>query len=361
MTLSLENGGGESFLGPVDEEAARQYESALTHKVRALMYEEFADPPVGYLPDDNRFHHMDGEAVIVSELTGDESYLDVGGGDGAYVELLAKVCGLQGEIVCLNNEANHYVTLEKELADNENVRFLEGDARQLPFEDESFDRVSIKNVLYHLDSPETAIDEAVRVLKPGGLLIIATRNPGNQGKMWCAMDDITEELQTMSRLGQTEPLRVLPNGKPIGRSDYSTTKPPEVFYRRFDMDRVRAEMQKRGLAVRSEFLQSSFHDDETRRSNMYLPLVTALRPPRHLYETAWSIYELSALSLRTAFRGEIPRGLDMLRAIERVLKPRFEAEVYRNGYYLEHLSQYVAAFEKPLRANPKLLGATALK
>ena len=40
----------------------------------------------------------------------------------------------------------------------------------LPFSDESFDLVYSSNVLEHTERPATVLDEALRVLKPGGIL-----------------------------------------------------------------------------------------------------------------------------------------------------------------------------------------------
>ncbi|MBI2099171.1 class I SAM-dependent methyltransferase [Candidatus Uhrbacteria bacterium] len=50
-----------------------------------------------------------------------------------------------------------------------------GDAHALPFPDNSFDLVLCIEVLEHLKSPERAIAEMKRVLRPGGKLILTTR------------------------------------------------------------------------------------------------------------------------------------------------------------------------------------------
>jgi ubiquinone/menaquinone biosynthesis C-methylase UbiE len=52
------------------------------------------------------------------------------------------------------------------------VRFEEGDAEQLRFAPKSFDLVISRHVLWTLPHPEVAIDEWLRVLRPGGRLAI---------------------------------------------------------------------------------------------------------------------------------------------------------------------------------------------
>jgi ubiquinone/menaquinone biosynthesis C-methylase UbiE len=48
------------------------------------------------------------------------------------------------------------------------IRFIQGDAQYLPFEDKSFDRVLMNFGLLHVSQPEKACAEACRVLKGGG-------------------------------------------------------------------------------------------------------------------------------------------------------------------------------------------------
>jgi len=52
------------------------------------------------------------------------------------------------------------------------VRFDEADAEQLPFAPRSFDLVVSRHVLWTLPHPEAAIDEWIRVLRPGGRLAV---------------------------------------------------------------------------------------------------------------------------------------------------------------------------------------------
>lgn len=52
------------------------------------------------------------------------------------------------------------------------VHLVEGDACALPFENSSFDYVKIRFAFHHFLDKEAAVDEAKRVLKPGGELSI---------------------------------------------------------------------------------------------------------------------------------------------------------------------------------------------
>lgn len=52
------------------------------------------------------------------------------------------------------------------------IRFEEGDAEQLPFAGGTFDLVVSRHVLWTLPHPEAAIDEWIRVLRPGGRLAV---------------------------------------------------------------------------------------------------------------------------------------------------------------------------------------------
>jgi len=55
------------------------------------------------------------------------------------------------------------------------------DACNLGFADESFDAVAIPFVLTLVPDPERALDEALRVLKPGGRIVITTRFGADEG------------------------------------------------------------------------------------------------------------------------------------------------------------------------------------
>jgi GT2 family glycosyltransferase len=56
------------------------------------------------------------------------------------------------------------------------VRFICGDATDLPFENESFDGLTMFDLLEHVPDDHEAVREAFRVLRPGGFLLVSTPN-----------------------------------------------------------------------------------------------------------------------------------------------------------------------------------------
>jgi ubiquinone/menaquinone biosynthesis C-methylase UbiE len=57
--------------------------------------------------------------------------------------------------------------------DIDNIRFENGSLLDIPFPDSSFDLVFSWGVIHHTPDPVRALDELVRVLEPGGTLVLA--------------------------------------------------------------------------------------------------------------------------------------------------------------------------------------------
>lgn len=97
--------------------------------------------------------------------------LEAGCGSGAICRELARWPQV-GEVVGLDPSPD-FLAKARELADGiPNLRFEEGDARSLPYEDEEFDAVVFHTCLTHVPGPEKALAEAFRVLRPGGRLAV---------------------------------------------------------------------------------------------------------------------------------------------------------------------------------------------
>ncbi|MBI5773733.1 MAG: bifunctional demethylmenaquinone methyltransferase/2-methoxy-6-polyprenyl-1,4-benzoquinol methylase UbiE [Verrucomicrobia bacterium] len=75
---------------------------------------------------------------------------------------------------------------EKGKSEPERVRFIQGDALNLPFAENSFDIVTISYGLRNLASVEAGLREMVRVAKPGGrLLVLDFGKPDNRAWRAC--------------------------------------------------------------------------------------------------------------------------------------------------------------------------------
>lgn len=97
--------------------------------------------------------------------------LDVASGDGALAELIAPRCR---SLTCLDLSAKVVGAGMQRLARFEHATFVEGDMHDVPFEAGSFDQVLLLNALAHAKDPSAVIEEAARVLRPGGTLVGAT-------------------------------------------------------------------------------------------------------------------------------------------------------------------------------------------
>jgi ubiquinone/menaquinone biosynthesis C-methylase UbiE len=103
--------------------------------------------------------------------------LDVGTGKGRFVIALARHVA-HVTTVDINAEELRCAQLEAAYAGlSDRIRFVLQDARRLPWPTASFDAVVSWNVFHHLDDPERVFCEMVRVLSPGGKLVLADFSP----------------------------------------------------------------------------------------------------------------------------------------------------------------------------------------
>jgi ArsR family transcriptional regulator len=104
------------------------------------------------------------------------SYLDLGTGTGRILELVAPRAS-RAVGIDLNGEMLTLARARIERAALPHVQVRRGDLFQLPYGDQSFDLITVHQVLHYLEDPSAAVSEAARVLKPGGRLVIADFAP----------------------------------------------------------------------------------------------------------------------------------------------------------------------------------------
>ena len=108
-------------------------------------------------------------ARLLAPLRGDERALDAGTGAGALALGLAP---LVGEVVGCDIVPEMLDEARKMAADLPSVSFVAGDIFALPFETGSFDIVGTIRTLHHLERPEKAIPELMRVTRANGRLLV---------------------------------------------------------------------------------------------------------------------------------------------------------------------------------------------
>ncbi|WDP93326.1 MAG: class I SAM-dependent methyltransferase [Desulfobacter sp.] len=109
--------------------------------------------------------------LVAGFKTASPRALDVGTGPGQFAFYLARA-GF--DVTGIDLSPNMIETAkEKGQELGLSVDFRTGDAEALPFEANTFDVVVSRNLVWTLPSPETAIQEWHRVLKPGGRIIIS--------------------------------------------------------------------------------------------------------------------------------------------------------------------------------------------
>lgn len=108
-----------------------------------------------------------------------ERILDIGSGNGLLTSELAKAVGPSGKVIGIDPSADMRASAETRCSDMAQVELREGSAETLPFADASFDKAVSVQVFEYLTDLDTACAEAMRVLKPGGRLVLSDMHFGH--------------------------------------------------------------------------------------------------------------------------------------------------------------------------------------
>lgn len=108
-------------------------------------------------------------AIAKAYLRPEMAVADVGAGTGFVAAGLAP---LVKRVYVVDGSAAMLEVAQKNLSQFDNVEYHEADGSGLPFPDESLDAVFANMYLHHTTDPLAAIREMVRVLHPGGRLVI---------------------------------------------------------------------------------------------------------------------------------------------------------------------------------------------
>ncbi len=124
----------------------------------------------------NRFQEAEARRIIADlALPAGSRGLDVGCGVGLYALWLAEAVGEGGRVVAIEPEPAKVEAARALVADEaagQRVAFEQGDATAIPLPDGSVDWVWCGDVLHHIVETERALRELLRVLRPGGRVIV---------------------------------------------------------------------------------------------------------------------------------------------------------------------------------------------
>lgn len=112
--------------------------------------------------------------TLALDMIGDgpfEFAVDLGTGTGRMLSLLAdrveRGTGIDNNADMLN-VARHRLTSDSK----SNISFRKSDLQSTPLDSQSADIITLHQVLHYLDEPQDALNEAARLLQPGGKLLI---------------------------------------------------------------------------------------------------------------------------------------------------------------------------------------------
>jgi len=128
---------------------------------------------------------MDYLVSVLSKIKSEKKrirVLDVGCGDGVVLKYVASICDKNDTIVGLDVSKLRLERAHKLLGSR--VKCVIGNATDLKFKTGFFDIVIFHHVLEHVPNDKKSLEEAYRVLKKGGYILVGVPNEGgNVGKL----------------------------------------------------------------------------------------------------------------------------------------------------------------------------------
>ena len=157
-------------------------------RAKRLVEEEWTDPAVveawrkWHEPWTEFFNPYTELMRQAGEIHAGQTILDVASGSGEPAITFARLVGSLGAITCTDMSVDMLKVAEANVkeAGLDNVSFKIADAHDLPFADNSFDRVVCRHGVMYFADDDKALREFYRVLKPDGRAVMTSAGPFEQ-------------------------------------------------------------------------------------------------------------------------------------------------------------------------------------
>ena len=190
-------------LGDAELRWAHRSHRLFDRKLFPRVYERFWRPAVAraFLGLTGPRHRKEREMILgMLGVARGERTLDVGCGPGNYTSYLAQAS--QTGLVVGIDGSRAMIAAAAKRGGGDNLAYVVGDACSLPFDDGVFDAATCVGVIHMVNRPMAALDEMVRVLGPGGRLVIfaTRRRRREEGRAWRGIwffgrDELTDAMR----------------------------------------------------------------------------------------------------------------------------------------------------------------------
>ncbi len=182
-------------------------------------------------------------AVSITGAKAGQSVLDVAGGTGDVARLLARRVGQSGSVILSDINANMLYEGRNNLINKSvtgNIGFVQADAENLCFPDNSFDVLTVAFGLRNMTDKDAALASMNRVLRPGGCLVI--------------LEFSKVVLPRLKRLYDAYSFRLLPRlGQLIAKDQESYQYLVESIRRHPDQETLKSMMEQAGFGLNSYY------------------------------------------------------------------------------------------------------------
>lgn len=175
--------------------------------------------------------------IEISAVRRGQKVLDLAGGTGDLAAKFSHLVGPEGEVVLSDINAAMLNTgrdKQTDLGNCGNIQYVQGDAQYLPFNDNYFDCITIGFGLRNVTDKDLALRSMLRVLKPGGrLLVLEFSKPTNP---------------LLSQLYDTYSFKILPKiGKLVTQDEDSYQYLAESIRMHPDQETLKAMLEDAGF------------------------------------------------------------------------------------------------------------------